>query len=42
MQHVWRAVVLSPTLDVCEALLRDEAVPLDALDAEWAWRFGLR
>jgi hypothetical protein len=41
MRAVWQAVVLSPTLQVCEALLRGEAVPIDALDPEWVWRFGL-
>ena len=31
--------VLSPTLEVCEALLAGEAVPVDALDPEALARF---
>jgi hypothetical protein len=37
---LWKAVVLSPTLAVCESLLRGEAVPVERLDAEWAARLG--
>ena len=40
-RRIWRAVVLSRTLEVCEALFAGEAVPTDALDPEWARRFGL-
>lgn len=40
--RVWRAVLLAPSLDVCEALLAGERVPLDRLDPEWAERFGRR
>lgn len=41
-RRVWRAVMLSPSLEVCEALLRGERVPLDRLDPDWVRRFGLR
>jgi len=40
-RRLWRAVVLAPDLETCEALLHDEAVPLDRLDPEWARRFGV-
>ena len=40
--RVWRAVMLSPRVEVCEALLRGESVPLDRLDADWARRFEKR
>jgi hypothetical protein len=39
--RLWRAIMLSPTIDVCEALLREEPVPRSALDPVWARRFGL-
>jgi hypothetical protein len=41
-RRLWRAIVLAPTLEVAEALLRGEAVPLDRLDAEWVIRLGRR
>lgn len=37
-----RAVMLSPTLDVCEALLRGEHVPTSRLDPAWVRRYGMR
>jgi hypothetical protein len=40
--RLWRAIRLSPSVDICEALLRGEAVPIDRLDAEWVARFGRR
>jgi hypothetical protein len=42
LNRLWKAMVLSPTIEVCEALLRGEAVPVDRLDPAWALRFGLR
>lgn len=39
---VWRAVVLSPNVETCEALLRGESVPLGRLGPEWCRRFGRR
>jgi hypothetical protein len=41
-RRLWRAIMLSPSIDVCEALLRGESVPIDRLDAHWVERFGLR
>lgn len=40
--RVWRAVVLAPTVEVCDALLRGEAIPRDKLDAKWFARLGVR
>lgn len=39
---LYRAVTLAPTIDVCEALLRGEKVPVSRLDPAWARRYGLR
>lgn len=36
-----KAVRLAPTLEVCEALLRDEPVPKSRLDQEWLSRYGV-
>jgi hypothetical protein len=41
-QRLWRAMMLAPTIEVCEALMAGEAVPLERLDQEWVKRFGLR
>ena len=38
---IYKAVMLAPTLPTCEALLRNEPVPVSALDPTWAKRFGL-
>jgi hypothetical protein len=38
--RIWRAMMLAPSLEVCEALLRGESIPLDRLDREWSRRFG--
>jgi hypothetical protein len=38
--RIWRAMMLAPSLEVCEALLRGESVPRDRLDREWSRRFG--
>lgn len=38
--EVWRAMVLAPSLEVCEALLRGEPVPLNRLDPKWVARLG--
>lgn len=40
--ELFRAIVLSPDVEVAEALLCGESVPLDRLDAEWVERFGRR
>ena len=40
-RRLWQAIVLSPRLEVCEALLRGEQVPRSALDPLWAKRFAL-
>ena len=43
VEVLWQAVMLSGgSLQVCEALLRNEAVPLELLDAKWVGRFGFR
>ena len=40
--RIWRAMMLAPRLDVCQALLRGESVPIEKLDPEWVRRFGRR
>ena len=37
-----RAVMLAPTIEICEALLLNEAVPIDRLDPVWVERYRLR
>jgi hypothetical protein len=41
-RRVCRAVMLSPSIEVCEALLRGETVPVDRLDPKWVAAFGRR
>jgi hypothetical protein len=41
-RRVWRAMMLAPSIEICEALLRGESVPLDRLDPVWVQRFGLK
>lgn len=36
-----RCIMLAPTLDLCERLLRGERVPRERLDQEWLRRYGL-
>jgi hypothetical protein len=38
----WRAMMLAPTIEICQALLRGESVPVDELRPEWVKRFGRR
>jgi hypothetical protein len=38
----WRAMMLAPTPEICQALLRGESVPPELLNAEWRARFGRR
>jgi hypothetical protein len=35
-------MMLAPSIEVCEALLRGESVPLDRLDPVWVRRFGMK
>ena len=42
LHRLKRAILLSPTLEVCEALLRGERVPLSKLDPVWVRRYGIR
>jgi hypothetical protein len=37
-----KAMMLAPTIEVCQALIRDEAVPANRLRREGARRYGLR
>jgi hypothetical protein len=41
LRRIYVAMMLSPTIEVCEALLRGESVPPSAVDPVWARRFGL-
>ena len=38
----WRAMMLAPTLEICQALLRGESVPLDQLRPDWVEWFDIR
>jgi hypothetical protein len=38
---IWKAVMLAPRIETCEALLRRQPVPTSALDPVWVKRFGL-
>jgi hypothetical protein len=40
LQRVYQAMMLSPSVEVCDALLRGESVPPEQLDPEWVKRFG--
>lgn len=40
--RLWKIMMLAPTIEICEAMLRGEAVPVDRLDPEWVRRFGRR
>lgn len=40
--RIWRAIMIAGDLEVCEALLNNELVPVDRLDPVWAARFGFR
>jgi hypothetical protein len=39
---LYRAIMLAPSLPICEALLRRETVPVGRLDPEWVARLGRR
>lgn len=41
-RRLWRAIMLSPTIEICEALLRGENVPTSQLDPLWVKRLGIR
>jgi len=36
-----RSILLAPSIEICEALLRGESVPVERLDLAWVRRFGL-
>jgi hypothetical protein len=40
LNRVWRAMMLAPSAEICDALLSGESVPVDYLDPEWLARFG--
>jgi hypothetical protein len=41
-ERIGRAIMLAPTLHICEALLRGENVPLSLLDHRWFRKYGIR
>jgi hypothetical protein len=41
VHKLYQAIMLAPNITICEALLRNEPVPISALDPTWARRFGL-
>jgi hypothetical protein len=42
LRHLERAIHLAPTIEICEALLRGEAVPASKLDPDAVQRYDLR
>lgn len=40
--RIWKAIMLSPTVEICDALLRGQHVPAEKLNQEWLQRFGMR
>jgi hypothetical protein len=40
LRELGKAIMLAPNLNVCEALLRGETVPLSKLDRNWLTRLG--
>lgn len=40
--RAWRALMLAPTIEIWQALLDGQAVPVSQLDPLWARRFGLK
>lgn len=40
--HLHKALRLAPSLEMCEALLRGEKVPVSKLDPRWARAYGIR
>lgn len=41
-RRVWKLMMLAPSLETFESLLREEPVPLHLLDPFWVESFGLR
>jgi hypothetical protein len=41
-ERIGRAIMLAPTLHICEALLRGENVPLSKLNPRWVRKYGIR
>ena len=41
VQRGIKAMRLSPSLEVCRALLKGQIVPVDAMDQRWARKYGL-
>jgi hypothetical protein len=42
LRRLGKAVMLAPTLAICEALLRGERVPIDKLDPHYVALYGVR
>lgn len=40
--RIYRAWMLAPTIEIYEALMKGEDVPISALDPVWVDRFGMR
>jgi hypothetical protein len=40
--RLWKIMMLAPTIEIAEALLRGDPVPINRLDPVWVERFGLR
>jgi hypothetical protein len=42
LRRIFSAVMLATSVEVCDALIRGERVPIERLDPEWVARFGLK
>jgi hypothetical protein len=36
----WRCMMLAPTIEICQALIRGERVPRELLNQDWLGRFS--
>jgi hypothetical protein len=41
-RRLYKAMMLAPSIEICEALLRGENVPIERLNPIWVRKFGLR
>jgi hypothetical protein len=41
-RHIWKAIMLAPRVETCEALLKHQPVPRSALDPMWVKRLGTK
>jgi hypothetical protein len=41
-RRLWKMIMLSPTVEILDALLAGEAVPIEQIDPVWVRRFGVK